>query len=127
MSIFQIYCGHETVFCDHVYNGFNAIHFKMFIYYKFIQLFQVQNYYCPTIRLFIYKYWRNKFCSFMSGFLIICLCNISSKITWISISSSGEKLGSFALCFMEISFSNSIVSPLTICNINLSDVSFCHS
>ena len=61
-------------------------------------------------------------------FLIIYLCNISSKITWISTSSSsGEKLGFFALCVMGVSFSNSIVSPLTICNINLSDVSFCHS
>ena len=58
--------------------------------------------------------------------LIICLCNIS-KVTWISISSSGERLGFYALCFMGISFSNSMVSPLTICNINLSDVSFCHS
>ena len=59
--------------------------------------------------------------------LIIRLCNISSKITWISTLSSGEKRGLFALCFVGMSFSNSILSPLTICNINLSDVSFCHS
>ena len=60
--------------------------------------------------------------------LIIYLCNISSKITWISTSSSsGEKLGFFVLCVMGVSFSNSIVSHLTICKINLSDVSFCHS
>ena len=59
--------------------------------------------------------------------LIICLCNISFQTTWIATSSSGEKLGLFALCFMGISFSNSISSPLTICNMNLSDVSFSHS
>ena len=58
--------------------------------------------------------------------VIICIYIIFSKITWISTFSSGEKLGFFAVCFIRISFSNSIVSPLTICDINLSDVSFCH-
>ena len=56
--------------------------------------------------------------------LIIYLWNISSKLTCISTSSSGEKLGLFALCFIGIPFSKSVVSPLIICNINLSDASF---
>ena len=36
--------------------------------------------------------------------LIICLCKISSKVTWIPNSSSGEKLGIFALFYGNIIF-----------------------